>query len=971
MGTWPKRLAALLCVLALCPAACGAAQADAAEDAAGGGQEEAVWYREGSYAAYRDAHRNALQPQAEYTVPAASYLPETAEGVGTAALPAYENEQPVVMEEGGSLEWIISVEEAGLYAIQFAYYPLTGKDITIERELRVNGELPFDGSASVLFSRRYAYAQEIHTDASGSDIRPAQYETPDWFVTLAGGSQEYEDDAYLYYFEAGDNVLSLSGGKEALALARIVLTQPQEPPAYAEYLKACQAKGAQLAGGAAVKIQAEAASGRSDQTISMQSDRTSPLTEPLIPGDYAVTQLKINSLGGQNWRYPKQWVEWDVEVEQAGLYRLALRFKQSYLEGTHATRRLYVNGEVPFAEAKTLNFAYGFNWQSEVFGGEDGFYIYLEEGHNTIRLENTVGEIGEIIQALRGTVEELNTAYRRILMITGSQPDPNRDYNLDKELPACMETFAHQHDVLMALAGRLYEMTGSRGSAYAQLQKAAIQLESFVEDPDSIPERMDTFRSNISDLASWMLSVTEQPLLLDYLLFMTADTAAPQGDASFGAKLWFELQNFAYSFVMDYNTLGTEEEASEAIELWMGTSGLTGAAQVSVAGASGRDQAQLLKSMIADTFTPQQGVRVNIRLVDMSVLLPAVASGNGPDVAINQEQTNPVNYALRDALADLSSLEGCTEVLARFPESAAAPFWLNGRLYALPETQVFSMLFCRTDILEELGLAVPETWEDIYAALTVLNRNHLQLGLPNLSDNNLDVFYMLLYQYGGSVYSEAGDKTALASEESIRAFTDWAELYTKYNVPQKMDALTRFRTGETPLMITSYTFFNNLTASAPEIRGLWSMAPLPGTAGEDGIVHDAVSASTGAVIFRNSENIPAAWEFLKWWTSADTQLTYGREMEILLGEAARWPTANEEAFGKMAWETTALESILAQRAEMNGLPELPGSYMTNRYVATAIRLVINNGLSPREAILDYSQKIDEEIARKRTEFGMS
>lgn len=84
------------------------------------------------------------------------------------------------------------------------------------------------------------------------------------------------------------------------------------------------------------------------------------------------------------------------------------------------------------------------------------------------------------------------------------------------------------------------------------------------------------------------------------------------------------------------------------------------------------------------------------------------------------------------------------------------------------------MLFCRTDILEELGLAVPETWEDIYAALTVLNRNHLQLGLPNLSDNNLDVFYMLLYQYGGSVYSEAGDKTALASEESIRAFTDWA-----------------------------------------------------------------------------------------------------------------------------------------------------------------------------------------------------
>ncbi|MBQ8751728.1 MAG: extracellular solute-binding protein, partial [Clostridia bacterium] len=435
-------------------------------------------------------------------------------------------------------------------------------------------------------------------------------------------------------------------------------------------------------------------------------------------------------------------------------------------------------------------------------------------------------------------------------------------------------------------------------------------------------------------------------------------------------KLVYELTNFVLSFVTDYSAVTSDAEAERSIELWMGTSGLTGAAQTAVTGASGRDQAQVIKTLIGDTFTPQSGVEVDIRLVDMTVLLAAVASGNGPDVAINQEQTNPVNYALRGALYPLSSFDDCPQVLERFSPSAAAPFWLEGAVYALPETQVFSMLFYRTDILEELQLTVPQTWDEVKRALTVLNRHHLEIGLPNLSDNNLDVFYMLLYQYGGSVYNDSLTATALGSEEAITAFSHWAELYTKYNVTQKMDALTRFRTGEVPLMIAPFTFFNTLSASAPEIKGAWAMAPLPGTVVEGEISHGAVSASTGAVIFRNAGDVPAAWAFLKWWTSADTQSAYGEEMEILMGEAARWPTANTEAFRRMAWKSDTLQSILRQKEEVVGLPEVPGSYMTNRYVATAIRLVINNGLIPREAILDYSRKIDEEIQRKRWEFGM-
>ena len=965
-----KRTIAYVCaVLLMLTASTGGGLAVSADPATAAPAAGETWYREGSYGAYLHSHATAARPTGVIRV-------EAQAAQVTPSLPLPESlppcdTLPVLLEEGSAATWEITVEQAGLYALGVRYCPVAKNGQTVECALTLNGEQPFEGAAALSFSRQYAFADTVETDRAGNDVRPSQSEVFAWTYTLAGGAQEYCDDPYLLYFSEGVNTLTLTGRKEALAIAGLELTQPADLPDYATYLRQHLEQGAVKVRGEAVKVQAEAATRRSDRSITMQADRTSPLTEPLLPGDWSVAAVKLNSLGGQNWRYPRQWIEWTVEVPESGLYRLGLRYMQSWLEGISASRRLLVNGAVPFAEADELSFAYRFHWQSAVLGDENGdWYVYLEKGQNTLRLEATVGSIGEVVQAVQQVVSELNTAYRRILMITGASPDANRDYNLDKELPECMTLFSRQSALLLQLAARLEELSGGRGSAHAQLQKVSIQLADFVKDPDSIPERMDTFRSNISDLASWMLGVVEQPLLLDYLLVMTEDSPAPAADANWWGKLVYELTNFMLSFVTDYSAVSGDAEAERSIELWMGTSGLTGAAQTAVTGASGRDQAQVLKTLIGDTFTPKSGVEVDIRLVDMTVLLSAVASGNGPDVAINQEQTNPVNYALRGALYPLSAFADHGQVLERFAPSAAAPFWLEGALYALPETQVFSMLFYRTDILQELGLDVPRTWAELRHALTVLNRHNLEIGLPNLSDNNLDVFYMLLYQYGGSVYNDALTATALGSEQAITAFTDWAELYTKYNVSQKMDALTRFRTGEVPVMISPFTFFNTLSASAPEIKGAWAMAPLPGTATEDGMSRAAVSASTGAVIFRNATDAEASWEFLKWWTAADTQSAYGGEMEILMGEAARWPTANTEAFRRMAWKTETLQSILTQKEAVHGLPEVPGGYMTNRYVATAIRLVINNGLIPREAILDYSLKIDEEIRRKRWEFGM-
>ena len=67
--------------------------------------------------------------------------------------------------------------------------------------------------------------------------------------------------------------------------------------------------------------------------------------------------------------------------------------------------------------------------------------------------------------------------------------------------------------------------------------------------------------------------------------------------------------------------------------------------------------------------------------------------------------------------------------MKRFRESAVEPFMYDGALYALPETQSFEMMFYRKDILNELGIEIPKTWDDMKVVLSELSKNQMSLGM--------------------------------------------------------------------------------------------------------------------------------------------------------------------------------------------------------------------------------------------------
>lgn len=909
-----------------------------------------------TYQMYLDQYASANRPNKTIRIEGEDY--KSVSGGDFDVVDGYMglNGKAVLTPESGTISWSIPVEQAGLYQIRIHYYPMEGKSAAIERELRINGEIPFKEAEIVLFDRVWDNREaEIRRDDRGNDLRPRQVENPRWLMGTVSDSERYIEEPYLFYFDKGEQEISFTALREPMAIDYIELYQEPDVKPYAEVKKEYEKLGLKPTQGQYILVQGEAASAKSSPTLYPISDRSSPTVTP-----YHVSKIRMNAIGGYNWRLPGQWIEWEIEVPEDGLYQIALKRKQDQLRGVYATRSLTIDGQYQFEEMKRLRFYYNSKWEMDVLGGEEPYLFYLTAGKHTLRLTVSLGEIAPLLKTIESSVLELNAIYRKILMITSNNPDPYRDYQLETRIPEMTEVFARQAQIINSVADYLILVTGEQSDRVAPLKNMVIQLEDLAKYPETVPKRLDTYKVNVGGLGTWLLTVKEQPLTIDYIIVHSPGEKLPAAEASFFANLKHEIGAFFASYTEDYNTIGNVQEKDRSVTVWITT---------------GRDQAQVMKNLIDDLFTPETNISVNLKLVPAGILLPATLAGEGPDVAMQMGEDIPVNYAMRSAAYDISQFPDFEEVAKRFRESAITPYRYNGGVYALPEQQSFPMLFYRKDVLADLGLEVPKTWDDVYNMISVLQKNHMDFYLPLETQAGTMVpnatYAMLLYQNDGQFYTDDQKASALDSEIAIEVFRKWTQFYTNYKFPLSADFPNRFRTGEMPIGIADYTTYNLLTVMAPEIKGLWDFTIVPGTVQPDGSVrHDVASGTTAVLMLNNAKDKEAAWEFMKWWTSKDIQIQFGREMEALMGEAARYPTANIEALEQLPWPVKDYNNLNEQWKWVKGIPQVPGGYFTGRHLDNAFRRVVNAGENYREALLDYVIYINDEITLKRKEFNL-
>jgi ABC-type glycerol-3-phosphate transport system substrate-binding protein len=230
----------------------------------------------------------------------------------------------------------------------------------------------------------------------------------------------------------------------------------------------------------------------------------------------------------------------------------------------------------------------------------------------------------------------------------------------------------------------------------------------------------------------------------------------------------------------------------------------------------------------------------------------------------------------------------------------------------------------------------------------------------------------LLFQNGGSLYDTNAGDTLLNSEESIQGITQLTELFTIYNLPVDIpNFYQHFRNGDIPIGIADYSAYNLLLNAAPEIAESWNIGLIPGVENEDGeILRYSAGGAESTVLFKSDDAREAqAWEFMKWWSSAEVQSEYGQTLQISYGDEYMWNTANLTAFNNLPWDSQDKEIIMEQSTWVLEAPRILGTYMLEREFSNAFNDIVVNGKTLRTRIDKAVKVINRETERKLEEFG--
>ncbi len=904
-----------------------------------------------------------------------------------AVLDTIDGYKSLVSKDGGSFDLAIDVPEEGFYTIYVEYFPLGAREedkgkyetrgVDPERALYIYNtetgqyELPFRGCDAFTFTRIWKDRDEVKTDNRGNEIRPVQTEAPRWESISLHDYQGYETNPYEFYFTKGENKIRIKATNETMAIRKFELRPLEKTPTYQEYLaENPSSKFTDSPSGEIPVIQGEDAQYRSTPSLYRTYDHASPNTEP-----YSITKTVFNMIGGTQWRVAGDWIEWEFEVPQDGYYEITIKGRQYYNRGYVSNRKVMIDGEVPFEEASVVAFPYSSDWTMKTIADADGnpYKFALTKGKHTIRLEVTLGELGEILKSMDSSVARMNQDYRKIIVLTGTEPDVYRDYGIAKEFPEVIKDMELEYKILYKTVDDLVKYSGEKGTQVASTENLAITLERFAKKPSRITKGLAGFKESVAQLGTDILTLSEQQLDVDAIYITPVNAELPKVKSSFISSAMHELRSFAASFTIDYNSLGnTYDKNEDPINVWILT---------------GRDQSQVLKSLIDEDFTPNTHIAVNLKLVTAAALMPAVVAGNGPDIVLTTGQGDPVNYAIRGAAYNLANFPDLEEVTQHYYESALLPYrydtededgTIHPGLYAIPETQYYNVMFYRTDVMEELKLKAPETWDELIAMLPAIQSKNLNVAIPSVErmiggvmNPDLSSFFAMLYQHGGVLYDDKHTKVLLDEQKAVEAFEMYTKFFTHYKTPRSYDFANRFRSGEIPLGMADYNTYNTLAVFAPEIRGLWKFGLVPGTRQEN----DTIDHSTGcwgqcSMMLSSVKDPDRAWKFLKWWADPDTQVRFGRELEAVMGDAARYATANKTAFPKLGWKSEDRDTLMAQWKWVKCNPEVPGGYYTSRHITNAVRAVVNRNDDARETLLDYTRDINDEIAKKRKEFGL-
>ncbi len=278
-----------------------------------------------------------------------------------------------------------------------------------------------------------------------------------------------------------------------------------------------------------------------------------------------------------------------------------------------------------------------------------------------------------------------------------------------------------------------------------------------------------------------------------------------------------------------------------------------------------------LKPAIADFEKQYPDVTVKYEALDYETMQDkfsvAVSSGAGPDLA-TLDMTWLPTYAANGTLQDLSQISGGNlngkPISDQYSQGALDAMTYDDHYIAAMYDFDAYALYYRKDILDQEGIAVPKTWDDLLTASQRMAEDTNGDGKPDKYAFQLlpDTFHyaQLLFQNGGSILDESGDQAAFNSTAGVSALDYMKQLLDSggsiYWGESQGDStgLPGIKDERIGMFINGPYMMGVLKDGAKDQSGDWAVAPAPYSQQPGSYL-----GGTGLVIPTGAKNPTAAW----------------------------------------------------------------------------------------------------------------
>ena len=856
---------------------------------------------------------------------------------------------------GNYVELNVDVPQTALYEIRFDYLSYDESILPIELALQVDGDYQFYESRNLKFETTWIDSDEKSLDRYGNEIVKLPEKEMKWETkALSDASYRYAEPL-LVELSAGKHVFGLTVSEGTFLFGNITLAAPAE---VAEYT------GSQAADGSAlITIQGEDFYERNDSAIHATGEYDSALDPQ------SATNTVLNTVDQDSFDTAGQKITYQFEVETAGYYYIGMNYRQSEKNGFPVFVDFAVDGEIPNTAFQSYPVDYTTKYKVTTLTDENdnNLSVYLEPGVHTISLTISADNLRYALEAVDVIMNEINDLSLEVTKVAGTNKDKYRDLRLTRYIPDVQDRLYRWVNELNQIAETATQFTDAKDAedvaAFAYLTVAAKQLETLAEEPDELIYRVDELSTSTNSIntqiANFIDLINRNNLAIDRIYIYQGKQKLPK-KANIFKSAGLNIGRFFHSFFgQDYSASNVNEDH---IQVWVNRP---------------RQYVEIMQKMIDDEFTPETGISVDLALMtDANKLVLSNASGDTPDIATGINYAIPFELGTRGALVDLTKFDNYQEVFGRYSDGLLVPSVIGDQLISLPETMNFYVMFYRTDVLEKLGLEPPNTIDELVAMLPDLQMRGLNVYYPTASMLAMRNFHgttPLIFQNGGRLYGETALDITIDDEEAIEGFTELTELFTIYDLPVDVpNFYQHFRNGDLCIGIADFNSYNLILNAAPEIANSWEIALVPGVQDETtGEIYRYMSGGAESTVMfaSNDQREQQAWQFMDWWSQADTQAEFGQMLQIMYGDEYIWPTANIEAFERLPYPTKHKEIIMEQASYILEAPRLLGSYMMEREVSNAFNDVVVNGETLRSRVDEVVKIVNRETERKLEEFG--